>query len=431
MDKNNNPKNSDQIMLPPMKKQHLYRYVVFIGAFLGAILLWFYAVGYDSTIFDRKITEVPVKITGVEALSSAKQFTVADELDITITVTVSGKRSAIYGIDADDLTAVVDVSKVEQAGENTLSITVTTPNGISVVDQTSDTVILYIDEFLTKTVAVKANCIDYVLSDGLILEDPEVNPAVVSIEGPKSLLDEIDTAYVDLTLGDVTSTLNASGNIYLKNIAGVIVENNYIHLSKNEAYVTVPVNKEKIVPVVVSLTGGVFPIEKAVVTLSQQSIKISGSVELIDSIEKIELLVDETTYDLRNPIKITKFVNTLLPTGVEIVSGDVSITAEIKVPDITKKNIFIKAEDVVITQVDGSPAVTVKTGITITVIGYRDTLSTLTVENVIATIDAATISISGEGAENAEISFRFSDGITGVYVFGTYTVETSEVIIEQ
>ncbi|MDD4165199.1 MAG: CdaR family protein [Eubacteriales bacterium] len=420
---NANTKNSDQIVLPPMKKQHIYSYIVFIGAFLGAFLLWFYAIGYDSTIFERRITDVPVKITGVEALTSSKGFTVADELDITITVTVSGKRSIIYSIDSSSLTATVDISQVEQPGENTLPIKVTAPNGINVENQTSKEVILFIDEFITKTIAVKANYISYVLSEGLLLEDPEVNPAVVSVEGPKSELEKIDSAFVDLILGDITGPISAAGKIYLKNRDGVPVVNGYIKLNKNEAYVSIPVKKEKTVPVKVELTGGVFSTEDAVISLTQESVKIYGEIELIDSIEKIVIPIDERTFDFRNTIRVTKYMSSLLPAGVDNVNGDVSITAVIGIPGLTKKNIYIKAGDIAVLQLEGNPQVTVKSGITFCVIGFRDVIRELDSSDITASIDAAAVSVDSEGKKTAEIVFGFSDDITGVYVYGTYEVE--------
>ncbi|PKM62482.1 MAG: hypothetical protein CVU97_05065, partial [Firmicutes bacterium HGW-Firmicutes-21] len=307
-------KSGEQPVLPPVKK-HAYFYIVFISAFLGALLLWFYAIGYDSTIFERKITNVPVTVTGLEQLRANREFMLADELVLEITVTVSGKRSVIYGLGAKDLVAVVDVSAVEQAGNNTLPITVTAPNGIGIRDLSSASVILYLDNFITKTVPVNVIYTDYILPESLKLGETEVNPIVATIEGPAGELERINAAYVQLSLGVISGPIAAYNQLFLKYDDGALVDNKYIRLSSQEAYVYISVYKEKTVPVVVLLNGGVFTAESAVITLSRETITISGSIDLIDSIGQIVIEVDETAFDLGKTATVTRYFSSLLPAG--------------------------------------------------------------------------------------------------------------------
>lgn len=419
----NNPKSGDQLILLPIKKKKPYFYIVIISAFLGAILLWLYAIGYESSIFDRKITGVPVTITGIDKLREKKQFMVYEDLNIDIAVTISGKRSLLNTIDAEDLIATVDVSNVEQPGENTLPIKITVPNGTGIREQTLTSVSLYLDEFIAKTIPVNVNYIDYVLPEGLKIGETEINPVVVTIDGPKNELDKINSAYVDLSLGEIKGSIAAYGPMVLKYDSGKPVTSKYVKLNKKDAYVSISVHKEKTVPIRVALTGGVFITDSAVITLSQKNITISGSIEIIDSISEVTINVNETAYDLKSTININKYFSTLLPAGVTTVNGEVRITADIKIPDITKKNFTIKADKIIVKQIDNSKIIP-KNNITITVIGKRDVLKDLKIDEISASIDAASIYINAEDNEVANVDFIFADGINGVYIYGTYTINT-------
>lgn len=424
MDKNT-PKAGEQLVLPPIKKKKAYYYLIFVAAFIGAVLLWFYAIGYDSTIFERTITNIPVKIVGAEELSANKKFSVADDLDMLISVTISGRRTILNEIKQENIEATVDVSQVQTAGEVTLPIHVKTPNGVSVAEMKTQSVTLFIDEFLIKTVPVNAVYGYYVLSDGLKLGEANVNPVVITVEGPATELNRISAAYVDVALGNVTSPISAYGPIYLKYDDGRIVSNKYIKLAANQAYVYIDVYKEKTVPIKVQFTGGVFIAENAVIKLSRETLTISGSIDLIDSINQVTLKVDETSMNMAVKNTITEYYSALLPAGVTNESGEALLTAEIKIPDITTKFLFIPSSQ--IKGVSDSSGTTIKAdeGVTVTVVGSRDILKRMTAKNIIASVSAENVFKNENDKEVAYVDFAFTEDITGVYVYGSYTIKVT------
>ncbi|HAN21128.1 MAG: hypothetical protein A2Y15_02760 [Clostridiales bacterium GWF2_36_10] len=421
MDKNTSSKSGEQLFLPPIKKKKPYYYIVIVSAFLGALILWFYVIGYDTAIFEREIPGVSVTITGIDKLRENKQFMITEDINIEISVTIAGKRSEINNLKAEDLTAMIDVSEVDKAGYNDIDINVTAPNGIGIKAQSLISVQLYLDEFILKTVPVSVITSDYILPEGLKIGQKDVNPVVVTVEGPKSEIDKINSAYVELSLGEVTGSITAYGPMFLKYDNGEPVTNKYVKLNKEDAYVYISVEKEKTVPVKIALTGGIFTSESAVITLSQEYITISGNINLIDSISQVTINLDETAYDLRDTIKETLFLRPLLPAGVEIVSGEVQITAEIKIPDITKKKFSVSVDEINVTQIDGANIIPTS-GVTVTVVGNREILSGMMKDQITASIDAAGVFFDDDGNEVAYVDFTFADEIYGVYVYGEYTV---------
>lgn len=430
MDKTVNTQKDEQLQLKPIKRQKPYFYFVLASAFLGALLLWLYAIGYDSTFFDRKITNVPVTITGIDTLYENKRFMVAEELDINITVTISGKRSQINSMSADDLVATVDVSEIEQAGEASLPIKVTPPNGINVVELNYDSVVLFLDEFVVKTVPVNAVLNNYVLPNGLKLGESKVNPVVTTIEGPESELSRINSAYVDLSLGEVKGRISAYGPVLLRYDNGERVESKYIKIGVEQAYVNIEVYKEKTIPVRVVFTGGVFTAESAVIRLSDDMITVSGNVNIIDSIDAVTLMIDETSHNLKKPINVSEYLTSLLPAGVNIESGKVLLTAEIEITDITSKYFYIPASKIEKVYGDDQPEFRVDSGVTVTVVGYREVLNSMTPSSVIASVNAENIFVDENNDEIAYVDFDFTEGIYGVYVYEDYLVDVTTIIPE-
>lgn len=419
----NSNKSGEQLVLSPVKKQKPYFYIVLISAFVGALLLWLYAIGYDSTIFERDITNIPVTITGVDKLYQQKKFMVADELNIEITVTISGKRSQIYSISSEDLRATVDVSNIEKAGESKIPITVTAPNGIKIKELSTSSVVLYLDEFIVKTVPVNAIYSDYILPDGLKLGEVQINPVVTTLEGPSSELSKISAAYVELSLGEVGGAIEAHGPIFLKYDSGERVNNKYIKLASTEAYVSLPVYKEKTIPIDVEFTGGVFTAESAVIELSQQTLTISGRIDLVDSIEKVVLEFDETGVNLKQPQTVTKYFSELLPAGISVESGEALLTAKIRIPDITTKYFFIPSSQIAGVQGNSDNEIKAESGVTVTVIGFRDVLKGMTPKSVIASVNAENVFTDNKDNTVAYVDFAFADGLYGIYVPEDYTIK--------
>ncbi len=430
MDKNIDRKGGEQSLLPHVKK-HSHFYIVFIAAFLGALLLWFYAIGYDSTIFERKISNVPVTVTGTDTLRENKEYMLAEGLELQITVTVTGRRSLIYGIRAEDLSASVDVSGVDRPGENTFQITVSAPNGVGVKELSSDSAVLYLDKFVSKTVPVNVLYSDYVLPEGLKLGEIEVSPIVTVIDGPESELAGINAAYVQLSLGEVSGPIAAYGQLFLRYDNGEPVTNRYIRLSSGDAYTYVNVYKEKTVPVVVSFTGGIFTSEIASISLSRQTLTISGDIGLIDSIERIVIDVDETAVDFNETVVITRYFSALLPPGISIESGEALVTAEITVPDITKRSFYIPPQAITVIQSGTETVVAAEDGVTVSIVGYREVLEAMTTDSIIASVRAVNVYTDRNDDRVAGVDFGFTDEIYGVYVLGDYTIKVSEQNITQ
>ncbi|MBQ4316840.1 MAG: hypothetical protein IJC20_01195, partial [Clostridia bacterium] len=206
-------------------------------SFLGAFMLWIYAIGYDSTLFERTFDGVAVVIEGETALAENKGYTLAREQEFSsITVVAKGKRSELNALNSSDFRAVIDVSQSRSAGSQTLNIVVYSPNGIEVVSQSSTTATVYVDEFTQRDemLSVSVDTGDgYVMSEGISFVNSVANPLSVIVSGPASVLDSVEGAYVKFNLDgyEISDNIYGYGVIELRDKSGKVIDNPYVTVS--------------------------------------------------------------------------------------------------------------------------------------------------------------------------------------------------------
>ncbi len=325
---------------PSEKSSRISKLIVFIGSVFCALLLWIYAIGYDSTLFERTFNGIPVVIQGEDLLAESKNFMLAPGQEFsTITVVVKGKRADLNELEPKDFRAVVDVSLAEGAGEQEFNIVVYSPNGIEVVSQSSMTVRAYVDNFTQKNQLLSVSVDigdDYLMTEGVTFVEAVSNPAAITVSGPASVIDKIAGAYVDFDLDgrEISDNLYSYGTIELRDKNGKVIKDPYLSLSNNTAYVTVNVTKQKTVPVEVVFVGGVFSSDDknsgVDYITSHSAITISGSPSALDSVTSIVLEIDETAVDGKKTFEFP--IGSMLPKGVSNTSGTSKILVDVIMP---------------------------------------------------------------------------------------------------
>ncbi len=399
--------------------------IALIGSVLGALLLWIYAIGYDSTLFESTFDGITVVVEGEEELKESKGFTLAESYkEFSITVVAKGKRSQLNELKSTDFRAVIDVSLAEDAGEQTFNIVVYSPNGIEVVSQSSTTAKLFVDEFtrLSKPLAVKVDTGDgnAVMSEGVTFFTAVSNPLFVDVYGPKSMLDKIDAAYVkfDLDGHKIDNNISGYGAIELRDKNNKVINNPYITVSESTAHVEIRVTKEKIIPVTVVFTGGLGydPVERAIPSV--QSVKVTGSPTALDSINTLVLYIDEST--VKNTAKFEFPVSSYLPEGVSRDESSPSVvTVNVNLPvENTAKNFKIKADDIVIEGIDEGMSYEVNNDVTVTVVGPKLVLSEVDKELITVTVnyDASEVVIEPDGSLTAKATVSLGAEYEGIYI---------------
>lgn len=294
-----------------------------------AVLMWIY-VSYDENPTSvNTYTNIPVTITGIAELES-RNITVLSS-DISVSVKISGARSALSRLNKSDINAIVDVSNITGTGEQSPLISIVgIPDSLSVEEKKVTGGALVTDILIRKTLEVGID-ITGTMSENIIEGEKSVTPAQIMVKGPSSLLDKISAWTEPIDVTDISKSENIyNTGIVLKNSAGDIVRNDMITKSENEATITVNCLAKKEIPInepdiVGSLSGYTVKVEK----LSPETVTVTGPVEDIEKISSAEIEEIDAYYAIGSK----SFVRELrLPDNVEcdisLVNVTVSVTSE-------------------------------------------------------------------------------------------------------
>ncbi|MBR5858665.1 MAG: hypothetical protein IKZ05_01955 [Clostridia bacterium] len=429
-------KNNESEAKAKQQKQNAPRTstVIFIViSVIAAFVLWVYAIGYDSTLFERTFDGVSVVIEGESELAASKGYILASEQSFSsITVVAKGKRSELNELSAADFRAVIDVSQAQSAGDQTLNIVVYSPNGVEVVSQSSTTANVFVDEFTQKNELLSVS-VDignsYVMAEGVTFVSASVNPLSVLVEGPASVIGSIDSACVKFDLENrvISENIYGYGTIELRDANGKVIDNPYVKVSDTVAYVTVAVTKQKTVPVRVQFTGGVFAPSDAAIMLSASTVTVSGSPEALKAIDELVLNIDETAIDGAQSFEFS--ISSLLPKGVSNESGSSKINVSVTMPELAVRSYRIKASAISVINLPDDIKFKIKDDLTVYLVGPRDAFDQVERELLTATVDFNRISVEDEGYSGAAV-IDFGGEYEGIYLLNReYTVKfTLEII---
>ena len=409
-------------------KSRAFTLFVIVIAVLSAIVLWLYVLGYDSPNYEKEFN-VAVTAEGESELRAEKGYTVVSDFGFNIKVTVSGPQSEVNMLRADDIKAYIDVSGVTQAGNNSLPIYVVLPNEnkLAVASKSVESAVVFIDRCIAAEIPVRVQITDYTLSADLTLGDYTINPTTVTVEGPESVLANIEYAYASIVPGEISGSVKSNASVSLRSSSNAVINNSYIVLLDPSVEVSVPVYKTKDVPMRVHFVGGYYSTESATITLSSDYIKVKGLAEDVDRLDEIRIDVAENTLvpDPEHKINIVKKI--VFPGGIQSADGVTDVTATIVFNDMVHRKLSLYTDLCVFTgKPDSISVVPADPVINVTVFGPPAALALLTFEDFALEADLSYIDLKPgqEYSVPVEIGFAaWNDIFAGIYVAGDYDIK--------
>lgn len=382
---------------------------------LIAFGLWVYVVTVVSPESEDTFYNIPVVLNNASVLSD-KGLMVTSETEPSVTLRLRGNRSDLNNLKNSDITVVADLSKINEAGVQELSYSVSI-NGFEILNQYPAKITLEVTEWASKEVPVNVLYSGTLDTEYIALKDEVVlDNQSVMLTGPKSVVDQITQAVINIDLDNYEETISQSFRYTLCNEAGEPVDAAAIKTNVAEVNVLLKIQKVTEVKLVLDVTyGGGATAATTTITMSDEVIKVYGSEKMLEGLESITIgsinLADfaEDTV-LIFPIK--------LPEGIENLTGVTEVTVEIAFPELETKVLNVDTFFV-----SGLPAgMTYEIGaklVTVTVRGSRELIETITEDNVSLIIDLA----NGEPGEDLyKAQVLFDTGYDGVGAIGSYTV---------
>lgn len=399
-----------------LNNSRVFNFVAQIACLVAAIGLWFYVQDYNSPSYEKKFTNIPITIQG-----SSNGFTVLSGYDSDVDVTVRGRKSDINRLSANDITAYIDISDINEAGNISCPVGIILPSGLEVKALSSTNFWLYIDKTATASVPVYPSYTGYTES-GLTVGHIMASPSSITVTGPEAVLKQISGAYCSIELDKIVGSISARQAVTLLDKNGETIDNPYVKLATKEVLLTLPVYREITVPIKAQFIGGVHSINNATVVVSPSTIRLRGRVEDVDKITEIVVDVDESKIEGSGSVWATYS----LPKNVENLSGDSLVKL-----DITLHNNVMKTIAFTSIKYENAPSnvkyVINTAGVTLTVRGPLGALSVFDSSAINGVVDLSVLEGKESGSYQLPIKLDTNFANTGVYAFGEYNVSVTIV----
>lgn len=280
-----------------------------LAAVLIAIVFWMIVVAGDpSIIIERTIQNAPVSIDGEAALRS-RGLIVTDDLSGTITVKmrISVKRSDYERATVEYFTPRIDLdSQITQVGQNQQAAITVPVNSIGeVLSLEPESIPINVENYTWDRVPV---VVEYAgeTSSPLWFSTPALDPSYITVNGPESLVSQIERAVVTLPLNSLSENRpsdSLSAELELQDASNNPVSSPLLRVVNgdvtiNSARINLTVYPMKEIPVSVEeITSGV-PAHGYEVKNIQISPNAVSAAATRDTLDKIDALY------LQNPISI-------------------------------------------------------------------------------------------------------------------------------
>ena len=401
------------------RMRNLYNNRIFLMAIslLASLAIWVYITSVDSDEYKQTFRGVRVELVGEDVLRDSKGLVVTDLDTNSVTVELVGPRRVIASLDADNIVAQVDVSKLSQAAYTSLQYTLSFPDktdtgSIQTARKSPETVNFLVSAQTSKTIQVRGS-FEGQLAEGYTAEIPVFEPSTITIYGPEAYIKNVSYAWVTFGKENVDSTYSVETGYTLMNENGEECSTTGITCSTDVVKATLPLLTKKEVLLSVDLIEGAGATSKNTkVTIEPESITLAGDSSILDGLNKITIATIDLTDFGRS------FTDTFtIPLNDEIrnLTGVSEATVTVEVVGLETRSYTVKNIRC-INVAEGYAADIISESITVTLRGPAEQLDQVQTENLQAVADLVDYKGS-TGAYMPEVKI-YVDGFTDVGAIG-------------
>ena len=304
-----------------MLKDRKWAYVL-LSVFL-AVILWLYVRAEKDPVSDARIRNIPVQITGSSVLSS-KGLTVAGLSSDRVSTTLQAPASVLSDISRKNITATIDVSRIDEAGEHTLSYNIVLPtnvntDGVVIQEKEPETITVTVEKLYTSTLPIEFR-FEGSVAKGYQAGTPTIDPVNVTISGAVEQVNRVARAVVVLEAKDLKEQYTGDLPIRLLDANGDELKDLEVELSSETAYVVYPIVVVKEIPLTVNIIAGGGATQENISEplIVPSKITVAGTQEDIDHLTEISL----GSIDLSKVVGTSNFTFTIdLDPSLENVTG--------------------------------------------------------------------------------------------------------------
>ncbi len=393
----------------------------------AAIMLWAYVTSTEGVEAQKTLTNVPVEFIGADALRESSGLVVTEQDRTSVNLTVSATRRVLNKINSGNVSATINLSRMNSDGRYAVSYDLSYPTGINpgdvtVVRSSADIVNFYLDKISRKTIEVEGaftgnTAEGYMADESLVFE-----PMVVTISGPKTDIARVDHAYVAITRENVDKTLQYSTTYELVDEDGKPVDDSTITREREEINVTLNVLSTRTVPLDVTIVdgGGATREDNTIIDIRPASIVLAGDASTIDSTSKLVLgTIDLSTF-------ATDYMATYTivpPSNTENLTGVNEAVVTVSISGLNTRGFAVTQDNISLNNVpEGYTAEIITQSLNNVIVrAPEEVISEIDSRNLRAVADLSDLSITSGGVYNPSVRI-FIDGFPEAGYVGEYKI---------
>jgi YbbR domain-containing protein len=301
-----------------------------VGSLVFATIMWIVVTNINDPVDYRTFENIPVRILNARVLDDlGRVYEVLDDTDIIERVTVRAPRSVISRIGYSNIIARADINNLSSL--DTIAITLEVNNvsasEINEISGSSDILRLNIEEKRTRTFGIQI-IIEGEAAEGYMSGDITIEPNIVRISGPESLVSEVSYAAASVDITNFTNDISTNVEIGLYDATGKRLSVDRISQNAGAVSLRIPILEKKTVPIryTVSGTPAYGYLLNGFDSLSLTQVEVAGKGNVFHNFNAINIPAERTDVSDRS----TSFtedlnLNEFLPEGIRLVDRSLNM----------------------------------------------------------------------------------------------------------
>ena len=400
--------------------------VLAVISVIASFVLWLIISTVIRPTGETTISGVGVNVNVQSGLLSEMGLSAIEGGQRTVDVVISGSRSVIGGVTAEDI--VVRPSLADISGAGTYSLELIAENAGSkefeIVSVTPAEMTVKFDKYVDKTIPVIYSVTgDYNVPDNYLQEEIYTVPAEIVITGPEKDIENIKSARVSAELeGEHISTVAILSDIELLDADGNVVEYNKdeIKMNASSATIYVPIKQIQELPIYFEYMNVPEYFDKAQLknSVSQGTVSVAGDVSTLEKYSQLLLgYIDIRDITLEN----SSFVFPVeLPDGLINLDNADTVKVDFDLEGYVETT-FYTSQINIINVPKGYKVTSNAYQLAVKVIGPADVVNAISAKDIIAQVDLSTREITQTGQYRIQADV-FLPGGQFAWAEGSYSV---------
>ena len=322
-----------------MKKDKVLNIVYMALSVFVAVLLWLYVETQTDPTARQSFSVMP-EFIGEDKLWAERGLKIVAGKEQEVEITLLGRKADLTKVNADNIKLTVNVDGISTPGPHNLSYKETLPvNGLDIVERSPRLLEVEVDHMLEKTLPIELDKTSLSVAANYVLLQEILQPAEVVVTGLSQQVREAAKAVVYLSREDLKETWTGLLSIVLLDEWGNPVDMRELTLDISSTQVTLPIIREKELPLTVEiLEGGGAKEINAVITIVPSTIKLSGDPAILEPLNnlvlgKVDLTLTQNNDTFTFDIKIPDATNNL--------SGQTQASVTVEIRGLSTKKINV------------------------------------------------------------------------------------------